>query len=87
MGDMAVRRQATQLIVILAAILLLLAGANLGRATLAAAKSGHNGPVPAVIDAGTSNHLTVSVQSVPNESAPKPKHGKHGKSKGGDGGD
>ena len=87
MGDIAVRRPGTQLVVILAAFLLLLAGANLGRATLAAAKSGHNGPVPAVIAAGTSSHLTVRVQSAPNESGPKPKHGKHGNSKGGDGGD
>ena len=87
MGDIAVRRQATQLIVIVAAILLLLAGANVGRATLAAATSGHNGPVPAVIHAGTSNHLTVTVQSAPTQSDTKTKSGKHDKGDGGDGGD
>lgn len=89
MGDIAIRRPATQLIVVLAAILLLLAGANIGRATLAAATSGHNGPIPAVIAAGTNNHLTVRVQSAPVQSAPvesdstkpgpKPKGPKHGK--------
>jgi hypothetical protein len=84
-GDIAVRRPATQLVVIGAAILLLLAGANIGYATLAAATSGHNGLIPAVIAAGTNNHLTVTVQSAPVESVstkpgPKPKGPKHGKS-------
>jgi hypothetical protein len=82
MGDIAIRRPATQLIVVLAAILLLLAGANIGRATLAAATSGHNGPIPAVIAAGINNHLIVTVQSAPVESGkpgPKPKGPKHGK--------
>jgi hypothetical protein len=90
MGDIAVRRPATQLVVIGAAILLLLAGANIGYATLAAATSGHNGLIPAVIDAGTSNHpavidagtsnhLTVTVQSHPTKAAPKPNGAKHGK--------
>jgi len=37
----------------------------MGRATLAAATSGHNGPVPTVIAAGTSNHPTVTVKSAP----------------------
>ncbi len=60
MGDLALRRPATLLIVFLAAILLLLAAAGMGRATLAVETSGHNGPVPAVINAGSSNHLTVA---------------------------
>ena len=87
MGDIAVRRPATQLVVIGAAILLLLAGANIGRATLAAATPGHNGPIPAVIDAGTSNHLTITVKSAPIQSDETPKSGKHGKGHGGDGED
>ena len=60
MSDLALRRPATLLIVLLAAILLLIAATSIGRVTLAAATSGHNGPVPAVINAGTSNHLTVT---------------------------
>lgn len=86
MGDIATRRPATLLVVLLAAILLLLAATSIGRATLAAAISGHNGPVPAVINAGTSNHLTVTVKSAPipsDETSTK----KHGKSHGGHGGD
>ena len=65
MGDIAIRRPATLFVVLLAAIVLLVAGANIGRATLAAATSGHNGPVPSVIDAGTSNHMTVTVKAGP----------------------
>ena len=84
MGDIAVRRPATQLIVLLATFLLLLAGASIGRATLAAAISGHNGPVPAVIDAGTSSHLTITVKSAPSESDPKHKGHKHDPGNGGD---
>ena len=87
MGDIALRRPATLLIVLLAAILLLLAGTSMGRATLAAATSGHNRPVPVVINAGTSNHLNVAVQSAPIQSDDTPKSGKHGKGDGGDGGD
>jgi hypothetical protein len=83
MGDIAVRRPATQLIVVLAAFLLLLAGASIGHATLAAAKSGHNRPVPAVIDAGTSNHLTITVKSASTEDQ-KHKGHKHGSDEGGD---
>jgi hypothetical protein len=86
MGDIAVRRPATLFVVLLAAILLLLAATSVGRATLAAI-SGHSGPVPAVINAGTSNHLNVAVQSAPIESDAAPKGGKHGKGNGGDGGD
>jgi len=82
MGDMARRRPATFFVVLLAAILLLVAGANIGRATLAAATSGHNGPVPSVIDAGTSNHMTVTVKS-----APAHQSDEHDSSDGGDGGD
>jgi len=87
MGDIAVRRPATLFVVLLAAILLLLAATSVGRATLAAATSGHNRPVPAVINAGTSNHLNVAVQSAPIESDETPKGGKHGKGHGGGGGD
>ena len=65
MGDIAARRPATLLVVLLAAILLLLAATSMGRASLAAATSGHNGPIPAVINAGTSNHLTITVKSAP----------------------
>ena len=83
MGDIAVRRFGTRLIVLMAALLLLVAGANIGRATLAAATSGQNGPVPSVIDAGTSSHLTVTV-----ESAPAPAQTKHSdEHDSGDGGD
>jgi hypothetical protein len=82
MGDIAVRRPATLFVVLLAAILLLLAATSVGRATLAAATSGHSGPVPAVINAGTSSHLNIAVQSAPIQS-----DGKHGKGDGGDGGD
>lgn len=82
MGDIAVRRFGTRFIVVLAAILLLVAGANIGRATLAAATSGHNGPVPAVIEAGTSNHMTVTVKSAPTHQSDE-----HDSSDGGDGGD
>ena len=87
MGDIASRRPATLLIVLLAAILLLLAGTSMGRATLAGATSGHSGPVPAVINAGTSNHLNVAVQSAPIQSDQTPKSGKHGKGHGGNGAD
>ena len=82
MGDIALRRPSTLLIVFLAAILLLLAAAGMGRATLAAATSGHNGPVPAVINAGISNHLTVTVKSAPTHQSDE-----HDSSDGGDGGD
>ncbi len=81
MGDIAVRRFGTRFIVLIAAILLLLAGANIGRATLAAATPGHNGPVPTVIDAGTSNHLTITVKSAP---APTKHSDEHDSSDGGD---
>lgn len=83
MRDIAVRRSATLVIVLMAAILLLLlAGSNIGRATLAAATSGHNGPIPTVIDAGTSNHLTITVKSAPTHQSDE-----HDSSDGGDGGD
>ena len=82
MRDIAVRRPATLVIVLMAAILLLLAGSNIGRATLAAATSGHNGPIPTVIDAGTSNHLTITVKSAPTHQSDE-----HDSSDGGDGGD
>ncbi len=65
MGDIDLRRPGTVLIVLLAAVLLLVAAASMGRVTLAAATSGHNGPVPSVINAGTSNHLTITVKSAP----------------------
>ena len=65
MGDIALRRPATLLVVLLAAILILVAAMSMGRATLAAATSGRDGPVPAVINAGTSNHLTITVKSAP----------------------
>ncbi len=87
MGDIAQRRPAMLLIVFLAAILLLLAGAGMARATLAAATSDHSGPVPAVINAGISNHLNVAVQSAPIESDETPKGGKQGKGHGGGDGD
>jgi len=87
MGDIAVRKPATLLVVLLAAILLLLAATSVGRATLAAATSDRSGPIPAVINAGTSNHLNVAVQSAPIESDEGPKGGKHGKGPGGGGGD
>jgi hypothetical protein len=87
MGDIAVRRPATLFVVLLAAILLLLAATSMGRATLAAATSGQNGAVPAVINAGTSNHLTITVKAAPIQSDETPKSGKHGKGHGGDGGD
>ncbi len=79
MGDMALRRPANLLVVLLAAILLLLAATSIGRATLAAATSGHDGPVPSVINAGTSNPMTVS--------APTHQSDEHDSSDGGDGGD
>ncbi len=82
MGDIGVRRPATLFVVLLAAILLLLAATSMGRATLAAATSGHNGPVPAVIDAGTSTHMTVTVKSAPTHQSDE-----HDSSDGGDGGD
>ncbi len=82
MGDIAVRRPATLFVVLLAAILLLLAATSMGRATLAAATSGHDGPVPAVINAGTSNHLTITVKSAPTHQSDE-----HDSSDGGDGGD
>ena len=87
MGDIAVRRPATLFVVLLAAILLLLAATSVGRATLGAATSGHSGPVPAVINAGTSNHLTITVKSAPIQSDETPKSGKHGKGHGGNGAD
>ena len=87
MGDTAVRKSATLVIVLMAAILLLLAVTSMGRATLAASTSGHNGPVPAVIEAGTSNHLTITVNSAPTQSTPTKHSDEHDSSDGGDGGD
>ncbi len=82
MGDIALRRPATLFVVLLAAILLLLAATSIGRATLAAATSGHDGPVPSVINAGTSNHMTLTVKS-----APAHESDEHDSGDGGDGGD
>jgi hypothetical protein len=81
MGDIAVRRPATLLFVLLAAVLLLLSATSVDRATLAAATSGHDGPVPSVINAGTTTHLTITVKSAPTEIRPDDKHDS------GDGGD
>ncbi len=57
--ELVQRRPTVVLVLILAAILLLMAGAAMSRATLAIAPAGHHDPVPSVINAGTSNHLNT----------------------------
>lgn len=72
--DLVQRRPTFVLVLILAAILLFMAGTAMSRATLAVAPVGHNDPVPSVINAGTSNHLNT-LKSTPEHEQEQEKEG------------
>ena len=73
--DLVQRRPTFVLVLILAAILLFMAGTAMSRATLAVAPVGHNDPVPSVINAGTSNHLNSTLKSTHEQEEEQEKEG------------